>query len=100
MQFLTDHNLLGLLIGACTFLIIGIFHPIVIKAEYHLGVRCWWMFLVAGLLLLGVCVWLDNVLWQSLVGVTAFSCFWSILEVFEQRKRVERGWFPRKPSSR
>ncbi|MDE7465749.1 MAG: DUF4491 family protein [Muribaculaceae bacterium] len=29
-----------------------------------------------------------------LTGVTAFSWFWSILEVKEQRERVCRGWFP------
>ncbi|MBQ5864199.1 MAG: DUF4491 family protein, partial [Bacteroidales bacterium] len=25
------------------------------------------------------------------------SSFWSILEVFEQKKRVEKGWFPKNP---
>ena len=27
----------------------------------------------------------------------AFSSFWSILELFQQEKRVERGWFPKNP---
>lgn len=36
-------NLNGLLVGLATFLIIGLFHPLVIKAEYYLGVRCWWI---------------------------------------------------------
>lgn len=27
----------GIIIGFATFFIIGIFHPIVIKAEYHFG---------------------------------------------------------------
>ena len=34
MQFLTEYHLTGLVIGICTFLIIGVFHPVVIKAEY------------------------------------------------------------------
>ncbi|MCQ2501287.1 MAG: DUF4491 family protein [Lachnospiraceae bacterium] len=25
-----------------------------------------------------------------------FSCLWSIHELFEQKKRVDRGWFPKK----
>lgn len=29
----------GLLIGVITFIIIGLFHPIVIKAEYYLGTK-------------------------------------------------------------
>lgn len=34
----------GLIIGAATFLIIGLFHPLVIKGEYYFGVKIWWMF--------------------------------------------------------
>ena len=30
-------------------------------------------------------------------GVFAFSSFWGILEVFDQRKRVLKGWFPKNP---
>ena len=32
MEFLQDYRLLGLAIGVCTFLIIGLFHPVVVKA--------------------------------------------------------------------
>ena len=39
----------GLLIGVITFIIIGVFHPIVIKAEYYLGTKCWWVFLLFGI---------------------------------------------------
>ena len=42
-------NYTGIIIGLATFLIIGIFHPIVIKAEYYLGVKCWWIFMLAGM---------------------------------------------------
>ena len=30
-------------------------------------------------------------------GVFAFSCFWSIKEVLEQRERVRKGWYPKNP---
>ena len=46
----------GIIIAVMTFLTIGIWHPIVIKTEYH----------------------------------------WGIGELFAQRKRVEKGWFPKK----
>ena len=52
MEFLTEYNLTGLVIGIATFLIIGLFHPLVVKGEYYLGVRCWWVFLVMGICLL------------------------------------------------
>ena len=33
----------------------------------------------------------------SLVGVVGASLLWSIGELFEQKKRVEKGWFPMNP---
>lgn len=97
LEFLSQHNLTGITLGLCSFLIIGIFHPLVIKGEYYFGVRICWTFLIAGLIALVMSVSMDYFFWQTLLAVFAFSCFWSILEVFEQRKRVERGWFPRRP---
>ena len=38
----------GIIIAVSTFLIIGLFHPIVIKTEYYTGTRYWWVFLVLG----------------------------------------------------
>ena len=97
MEFLTAYNLWGLTTGISTFLIIGLFHPIVIKAEYYFGTGCWWAFLAAGLALTGVSVLLDHLFLSTLAGVVAFSCFWSIIEILEQARRVETGWFPAKP---
>ena len=39
----------GIIIAVSTFLIIGLFHPIVIKTEYYTGTRYWWVFFVLGL---------------------------------------------------
>ena len=50
MDWLVSCHLGGVVIGICTFLIIGLFHPVVVKAEYHWGTRCWWVFLVLGLM--------------------------------------------------
>ena len=81
MEFITDYNLTGLLLGLCSFLIIGLFHPLVVKGEYYLGVRCWWGFLLLGIAA-GVCsVLADGFFVQTLLGVLAFSSFWSILAV-------------------
>lgn len=90
-------NFSGLIIGAATFLIIGFFHPIVIKAEYYFGVGCWWVFLLIGLIAAAGALFVDGVVLSTLLGVFAFSSFWSILEVFEQRERVRKGWFPENP---
>ena len=44
-------NFSGILIGVLTFFLIGLFHPIVIYAEYYFGSRCWPVFLLVGRLL-------------------------------------------------
>ena len=90
-------NFTGIITGLATFLIIGIFHPIVIKAEYYFGTRCWWVFLLAGIIFGAVSLMISNPILSTIMGVTAFSSFWSILEVKEQRERVRKGWFPEGP---
>ncbi len=97
MLFLQEYHLLGLVIGISTFLIIGLFHPVVIKCEYYFGTGCWWWFLLLGLVGVGLSIWVDNILYSTLLGVFSFSSFWTIKEIFDQKKRVEKGWFPRNP---
>lgn len=87
----------GIITGLATFLIIGIFHPIVIKAEYYFGKRSWWAFAVAGTAFCLLSLFIGNRTASIISGVTAFSCFWSIHEVIEQEKRVKKGWFPANP---
>jgi hypothetical protein len=86
----------GILTGAITFLVIGVFHPLVIYGEYHFGTKLWPVFLCIGILLCAVSLFVKNTVLSTALGVTAFSSFWSIHELFSQKKRVERGWFPKK----
>ena len=92
-----EFNFSGIIIGVATFLIIGLFHPLVIKAEYHVGVKSWWLFLLLGIISAIVSLIVVNLTISILLGVVAFSSFWSIGEVFQQKKRVEKGWFPANP---
>ena len=39
----------------------------------------------------------ENIMIASLLGVFAFSSFWTIKEIFEQEERVKKGWFPKNP---
>ena len=100
MEFITSHNLLGLIIGISTFIIIGLFHPLVIKAEYYIGTKSWLLFFIMGIVGIILSLYFNNILLSSLSGVFAFSSFWSILEIFQQKKRVDKGWFPRNPKKK
>ena len=91
-------NFYGLAIAVVTFLIIGVFHPIVIKAEYYFTYRCWPVFLAAGLILIGISFLISNTIISCVLGVTGCSCMWSIKELKEQHRRVGKGWFPENPA--
>jgi len=86
----------GIVIGLLSFLITGIFHPLVIKAEYHFGVKVWPLFLMGGIICTCLSLLAKNIILSGGLGVGGFSFFWSILELFKQKKRVENGWFPKK----
>lgn len=85
----------GLIIGILVFLIIGIFHPIVIKAEYYFTKKIWPAFLIMGIIFSVVSLFCKNDIVSILLGTLGFTCFWSIKELFEQEERVKKGWFPK-----
>lgn len=96
-EFLSQYHLFGITAGLFTFLIIGIFHPLVIKGYYYFGLRVRYAFLIMGIIAAVATFMVEDNMWSTLLGVLAFSSFWSIKEVGEQRLRVERGWFPANP---
>jgi hypothetical protein len=96
MEFINTYNLTGVIIGLSTFLIIGLFHPLVIKGEYYFGVKCWWVFLLLGIIGIAGALFFRTIILSTLCGVVAFSSFWGIKELFEQRERVRKGWFPKR----
>ncbi len=87
----------GLGVGISAFLIIGLFHPVVIKAHYTWGTGCWWIFLVLGVATGALSLVITSTFFSAILGVFAFSSLWTIKELFEQEERVAKGWFPRNP---
>ena len=73
MDFLNEYHLSGLVIGICTFLIIGLFHPIVVKAEYYWGTKCWWIFLLLGIGGIIASLYTENIM---------IAPFWGVLCIF------------------
>ena len=98
MDFISQYNLTGLVIGVATFLIIGLFHPLVIKGESRFGVKIWWVFLLMGVAAIAASIAVRQILWSTLLAVWGASSLWSIGELFEQRQRVAKGWFPKNPA--
>jgi uncharacterized membrane protein YuzA (DUF378 family) len=88
----------GLIIGAISFLIIGIFHPIVIKCEYYFTDKVWPFFLVGGIIFGVLSIFVQQIILSATLAVIGFTMLWSIGELKEQTERVKKGWFPENPN--
>ena len=88
----------GVVLGIVAFTIIGLFHPLVIKAEYYFGKNksCFGFFFV-GLIATICSLLVENTILSASLGVLGFSCFWSIKEVVEQVQRVKEGRYHKNP---
>ena len=90
-------NYTGLVIAVINLLVIGLFHPLVIWGEYYFTKKIWPVFALAGGVFMVLSVRSESDLYSSVYAVIATTCFWSILELYQQEKRVEKGWFPKNP---
>lgn len=88
----------GMLIGAISFLIIGVFHPIVIYSEYYFTERIWPVFLVGGVLFCAASLFVSHIVLSASLAMLGFTMLWSIKELKEQTERVKKGWFPQNPN--
>ncbi|MBU1013539.1 MAG: DUF4491 family protein [Bacteroidetes bacterium] len=90
-------NYIGPLLGLLAFFAIGIFHPIVIKMEYHLGKRSWWILLFPGIIFIILSLFFKDIL-SVVFGVFGFACIWSMIEIFKQHERVMNGRAKKNPN--
>ena len=90
-------NFEPVIMGVASFIIIGVFHPIVIKAEYYFSYRIWPVFAIVGTALLVLTLFMHGIL-AFIVSFLGITCLWCIIELFHQKRRVEKGWFPKNPN--
>ncbi|MGM0530900.1 MAG: DUF4491 family protein [Bacteroidota bacterium] len=93
----SDLNIEGFAIGLLAFIIIGLFHPIVIKVEYHFGKKVWPVFLFSGIVFAILSLFFENKFVSVIFGVLGFALFWSTLELFKQHQRVLKGQAKKNP---
>ncbi len=56
------------------------------------------MYLIIGLASIIGALFIENTIISAIVGVFGASALWGIGELFHQKKRVEKGWFPKNPN--
>ncbi|MDX9768849.1 MAG: DUF4491 family protein [Tenuifilaceae bacterium] len=98
MGYLLDYivGFKGFLVGIAAFIVIGTFHPLVIKLEYYFGKRVWWMLLLPGIVFIIISLFLNNT-FSILFGVLGAGLLWSTLEIFWQHERALKGQCKRNP---
>ena len=88
-------NFYGLAMGSIMILAVGLGHVLVIKWEYYWGTKSWIGLLAIGSLLVIISILVDNILLSGGLGILGATLLWGVHELFRQKKRVEKGWFPR-----
>lgn len=89
-------NYYGVTIGLAMLIATGAGHIIVIKGQYHFGIKLLPVFLIIGILCLLLSIICKSALVSGILGIVAITFLWGILEIIKQKKRVEKGWFPKK----
>jgi hypothetical protein len=56
------------------------------------------VYLIIGLASIIGALFIENTVISAIVGVFGASALWGIGELFHQKKRVEKGWFPKNPN--
>ncbi|MCD6567989.1 MAG: DUF4491 family protein [Dehalococcoidia bacterium] len=90
-------NFFGLILGAFMLLMIGAGHVMIIKGEYRFGTKLWPVFLIIALCTLVASLFVGSKLISGILAIAGFTFLWSIHEIFKQKERVEKGWFPKNP---
>lgn len=89
-------NMDGVIIGGIAFLLIGLFHPVVVWCEFYFSSKCWPVFFIVGLICLTASVAVSHTVGSAALGILGMTCLWSIMELKEQKRRVAKGWFPKR----
>ena len=90
-------NFFGLILGAFMLLVTGAGHILIIKGEYHVGTKLWTIFLFITLSSILASIFVKSDLTSGILGIMGFTFLWSIHEIFKQKERVKKGWFPKNP---
>ena len=87
-------NVIGLILGIATLLIIGLGFVWVIRGERYFGFL-WWPYVMGSGVLLVIASLLVSSVWVSaLLGAFGASLIWGSTELKEQAVRAEIGWYP------
>ncbi len=89
-------ELSGFFVGLWVFVVIIFARRLCIWGEFNFTKKFWLVFFIFGFLGLISSLFIKNLVISTMLSVFGFIFLWGINETFEQEKRVEKGWFPKK----
>lgn len=95
--FLNDGiNLSGIIIGAALVIIMWAGRLACIRGEYYFTKKLWVAFLITGIASATASLFIESLIFSSILSIFGFTFLWGIHEIIEQEERVNKGWFPRR----
>jgi hypothetical protein len=93
-------NTSGILIAVVAILGIGFGHVWVRRMEYHFGKESWPVSLLLGLVLVAASFFPSSDFLSALLAIPGAIFLYAVKELFEQERRVLKGFAPRNPARR
>ena len=90
-------NLIGVIVGLASFLIIIFARYSCIAGEYYFTKKLWIVFLIIGITGVISAFLVTNIILSAIIAIVGFNYLWGIHEIIEQEERVKKGWFPKNP---
>ncbi len=90
-------SLFGPLMGLAALALIGVGFFWVIRVEYGLGWRWWYLFMAAGLALVFLSIFANSPILAGLLGIAGASLVWGSTELKAQSERARLGWYRTNP---
>jgi hypothetical protein len=93
-------NMDGVLVGASLIVIMWIGRMACIRGEYYFTKKFWVVFLFTGIISVVLALFVESLIFSSILSIFGFTFLWGIHEIIEQEERVRKGWFPERKQKR
>ena len=93
-------NIIGIAMGFIALGLVGFGFFWVVRLERALGWTWWPWVIIAGLVLVGLSLFIPWPFLSALVGAFGASLVWGATELRNQAIRVELGWYPANPEGK
>jgi len=86
----------GIIIGLIAFIMIGLFHPLVIYGEYHFGVKICTLFFCFGIISCIILIIIENKIISATIAIIDFIVFGVYMNCSNRKKELKMAGFQKR----